>query len=98
MNAPTTPANQFPFHQYWFCVLGILVSIALPILRQLLPKPTLAAGIPPWKRYGAIGLFSLITAVVVVAFGRKDVSNWLWFDAFLAGYAWDSTLQKLVAG
>jgi hypothetical protein len=97
MNAPT-PADQFPFpfHQYWFCVLGILISIILPILRQLLPKPTLAAGVSPWKRYVGIGLFSLITAVVVVAFGRKDVSNWLWFDALLAGYAWDSTLQKLV--
>ena len=89
----------FPSYQYWFCVLGILISIILPILRQFLPKPiALTSGIPAWKRYAAIGLFSLITAVVVVAFGRAEVSKWFWFDALLAGYARDSTLQKVIGG
>ena len=94
----STPV-PFPFYQYWFCVLGILISIVLPILRQLLPKPAfITTDIPAWKRYAGVGLFSLITAVVVVAFGKNSVSSWLWYDALLAGYAWDSTLQKLVNG
>lgn len=94
-----TATGSFPFYQYWFCVVGILISIVLPILRQLLPKPApLASAVPPWKRYAGIGLFSLVTAVVVIAFGRGSVSSWQWFDALLAGYAWDSTLQKVING
>jgi hypothetical protein len=94
-----TTSAPFPFYQYWFCVLGILISIVLPILRHLLPKPIpLVAGVPAWKRYTGIGLFSLITAVVIVALGKGSVSNWFWYDALLAGYAWDSTLQKVVNG
>lgn len=62
----------FPFAQYGYCVAGILVSIVLPILRRLLPQPRAFSGdVPPWKRYGAIGLFSLITAVIVIAFGKN---------------------------
>ena len=91
--------GSFPFYQYWFCVLGILVSVILPVLRRMLPKPlTLQGDVPAWKRYGAIGLFSLITAVVVIAFVKASVSNWWWYDALLAGYVWDSTLQKLING
>lgn len=92
--------DSFPFYQYGFSVLGILISIALPILRRQLPTPSLLApsDLPAWKRYGAIGLFSLVTAVVVIAFGKSSVATWQWFDALLAGYAWDSTLQKVISG
>jgi uncharacterized protein (DUF983 family) len=92
--------ESFPFYpQYVFCVLGILISIILPVLRRLLPKPlSLAPDIPAWKRYALIGVFSLITAVVAMAFGKGTTINWQWYDALLAGYAWDSTLQKLVNG
>ena len=91
--------DSFPFYQYGFCVLGILISIILPVLRRLLPKPALfGSDFTAWKLYGAIGLFSLITAVMVIAFGKTSVSTWHWFDALLAGYAWDSTLQKLATG
>src|SRR5882762_3898406 len=60
-----TSIESFPFYpQFCFCVLGILISIILPVLRRLLPKPlSLAADIPVWKRYAMIGLFSLTTAV-----------------------------------
>jgi hypothetical protein len=89
----------FPLFQYSFCVVGILVSIILPILRRFLPRPrTLVADGAPWRRYAAVGAFSLLTAVVVLAFGKGSVSSWQWFDALLAGYAWDSTLQKVING
>lgn len=90
---------SFPLVQYAYCVAGILVSIVLPLLRRLLPKPAaLTLDLSPWKRYLGIGLFSLITAVIVIAFGKSSVASWLWYDALLAGYAWDSTLQKVVNG
>jgi len=94
-----TNVISFPVYQYLFCVLGILISIILPILRQLLPKPApFVSEASAWKRYAGIGLFSLITAVVVVALGKGSVSGWFWYDALLAGYAWDSTLQKVING
>ena len=90
---------HFPFYQYWFCVLGIVISIILPILRQLLPKPIVTTtGFSAWKRYVAAGVFSLLTAVILVAFGKDSVSGWFWYDALLVGYAWDSTLQKVING
>jgi hypothetical protein len=90
---------------YLWCVLGILVSIALPILRGLLPKPPPppgAAALPAgflaalWihaKPYLVVGLFSLLTGVLIVAFTHGTLVDWR--AALLAGYAWDSTLQKL---
>jgi hypothetical protein len=91
--------DPFPFYQYAFCVIGILISIILPIIRQLLPKPIrFTADLPAWKRYIAAGIFSLITAVVLIAFGKGSVSSWFWYDALLAGYAWDATLQKVING
>ena len=92
-------ATNFPFYQYCFCVIGILISIVLPILRQFLPKPIAATlGVAAWKRYVLTGIFSLLTAVILVAFGKGSASSWFWYDAVLIGYAWDSTLQKVVNG
>lgn len=74
----------------------------MPILRRSLP---LAAGGPSgvgdilpelWKivrPYLIIGLFSLLGAILIVAFAGDSLKDWR--AAILAGYAWDSTLQKL---
>lgn len=87
------------FEIYLFCVVGILVSIVLPILRGLLPKPL---GIDAtgqtafWifaKPYLIVGLFSLLTGLLIMAFTWGSVNDWR--AALLAGYAWDSTLQKI---
>jgi hypothetical protein len=89
----------FPWVQYFEVVIGILISIVLPILRRQLPSPpALLGALPQTKTYLIIGLFSLLTAVLIVAFGGVAVSTWQWFTAVLAGYAWDSTLQKIVKG
>jgi len=48
------------------------------------------------KPYLALGLFSLLTALLVVAF-LGDTLGSDWRPAFVAGYAWDSTLQKVKA-
>ena len=80
-------------------------EIVLPILRGLLPKPPappVAAAAPPtflstlWnhaKPYLIVGVFSLLTGILIVAFTYGTLKDWR--AAMLAGYAWDSTLQKL---
>jgi hypothetical protein len=84
---------------YSWCVVGILVSIVLPILMQLLPKPagsakqSLATFWEQAKPFVIVGLFSLLTGLLIVAFTWGTLKDWR--AALLAGYAWDSTLQKL---
>ena len=87
---------------YLGCVIGIAISIVLPILRALLPKPPGAAAASPkflvalWnyaKPYLVVGAFSLLTAFLIIALTGDTISG---FKAgLLAGYLWDSTLQKL---
>jgi hypothetical protein len=95
MNATELSAVQV----YGFCVLGILVSVVLPLLRKMLPGQSGVAGLESvWtavKPYVVIGAFSLIVGVLIVAFGGDAVKKWSWQTAILAGYAWDSTLQKI---
>jgi len=87
---------------YLGCVIGIVISVVLPILRALLPKPPAAAAAPPtflaalWeqaKPYLILGVFSLLTAILIIALTGDTVKG---FKAgLLAGYLWDSTLQKI---
>jgi hypothetical protein len=94
--------THFPFAQYVYVVGGILISVCVPLLRKAFPS-TLVTGLaipvaPPMKAYFAIGAFSLLTAVLIVAYGGSSTASWAWYTAVLAGYAWDSTLQKIVRG
>jgi hypothetical protein len=77
----------------------------LPILRALLPKPPAppdVAAAPPkflvalWnyaKPYLVVGAFSLLTAFLIIALTGDTISTLQ--AGLLAGYLWDSTLQKL---
>jgi uncharacterized oligopeptide transporter (OPT) family protein len=87
---------------YLGCVIGIVISIVLPILRALLPRPPVAAAAPPkfmaalWKYakpYLVVGVFSLLTAFLIIALTGDTVNGFK--GGLLAGYLWDSTLQKL---
>jgi hypothetical protein len=91
-----------PVQAYLFCALGIVLSVLIPLLRQVLPKPSGgAAGFDTFfprawriaKPYLALGVFSLLVAILIVAVAGKTLSTP--GIAILAGYAWDSTLQKL---
>ena len=84
---------------YFYCALGVVISVVLPILRAMLPKPPPGLtgeerGIGPVAlSYLALGAFSLVAAVLIV-FSLGDTLA----DpraALLAGYTCDSTLQKL---
>ena len=92
-----------PIQIYSWCVLGILISILLPIVRGLLPRPPAVGAHAAansftafWnhaKPYAVVGLFSLLTGFLIVAFTWGTLHDWR--AALLAGYAWDSTLQKI---
>lgn len=84
---------------YSWCVVGIIISIVLPILTQLLPRPaaagkqSLATFWEQAKPFVVVGVFSLLTGLLIVAFTWGTLIDWR--AALLAGYAWDSTMQKL---
>jgi hypothetical protein len=93
---------------YGWCVLGIVISVVLPILRQSVPRPSAtlnardAAALPTkaeiWRVAWpiiALGLFSALSAFLIVASVGATLKDYR--AALLAGYAWDSTLQKLKA-
>lgn len=46
------------------------------------------------RPYVVTGLFSVLAALLIVAFMEDQLADWR--AELLAGYAWDSTLQKLV--
>jgi hypothetical protein len=82
---------------YGFCALGVVVSVVLPILREMLPKAsqgiTRSALWVAARPYVILGLFSLVVALLLVAFLQGQLTDWR--AALLAGYSADSTLQKL---
>jgi hypothetical protein len=86
------------FLLYLAVALGVAVSIVLPLIRPLLPKPPAAKAVAGnrWafaKPYLITGIFSLVVALILVAFLGETIDTWQ--KAFLAGYTADSTLQKI---
>jgi hypothetical protein len=62
----------------------------------LLPQLLIAAirGLwPLFRPYAILCVFSLLVAIVIVAFLQEKLVTWQ--SAFLAGYVWDATLQKI---
>jgi hypothetical protein len=101
LNEGTASMNE-SFLIYGSCVLGVFISVVLPVLRQALPKPdaktmdesTVFQRIWKYTRpYLLTTLFSLIVGLLLVAFLRDQIADWR--AGLLAGYAADSTLQKL---
>ena len=92
-----------------FAVLGVAASILLPVLRTALPTPPPVTGAAPaggpsvasrvWpiaKPYVALAAFSTLVALLVMAAGEAaEKPLRAWWEALLAGYVSDSTLQKL---
>ncbi len=83
---------------YGFVALGVAVSVVLPLIRAILPRPKEA--FRDWavlwdkvRPYVATALFSLIVAALLMAWLEDTLTTWR--SALLAGYACDSTLQKL---
>jgi hypothetical protein len=79
---------------------GVFAAVILPVLSGIVRqyfKPTAALGFPPWvKKYGALLLFCLVTAVICLAGWRSTHPNDTlpWFTAFLLGFGWESAVEK----
>jgi hypothetical protein len=94
-----------PLSVYWYCVAGVATSVILPILLEAVKRFFPAKAGPAslgvirkafWKvvkPYLVLGAFSGLTALLLIAFAGNSVDDWR--AAFLLGYAWDSTLQRL---
>ncbi|TJV50883.1 hypothetical protein [Mesorhizobium sp.] len=87
---------------YVFCLIGVFISVVLPVLwayiRQFFPANAGQKSLPDGlialvKPYAALGLASALTAIVLIILLKDTLTDAR--AAFLAGYAWDSTLQKL---
>jgi hypothetical protein len=99
---PTVPhpgPSGFPLVPYLWAVVGVAVSVILPIARRWIfpgQMAAITAGLPPLvKKLLGLAIFSLVGALVVVATAGSSGSAWGFSEAFLAGYTIDSTLQKL---
>jgi hypothetical protein len=82
-----------------YVAFGVVVAVIFPVLVRLIRAefpPTFRGSLAPWlRRYVLLCLFSLVTALVVLAIykagGGKDL---LWYTAFLLGFSWESTIEK----
>jgi hypothetical protein len=80
---------------YLLVSIGIAISIILPILRGLIPVPPPLVPVVAVRPYLVVGAVSLLTALLIVALNDGQFSSP--YAALLAGYAWDSTLQKVAS-
>ncbi len=96
-------------HLYFSLAGGVATSILLPVLvrsvqaefRAAVPATRggsalpriLAAAWPYMRKYLILGVFSLLTGVLLAAAVGDAISTWQ--AAFVTGYAWDSTIQKI---
>lgn len=91
--------------KFEFCILGIVISVVLPPLWAFV-KNKFAPAQPGQKGFGAaatiwtlfqpylaLGAASALTSILVIAVAGDKITTAM--GAVLAGYAWDSTLQKL---
>jgi hypothetical protein len=87
---------------FFAIALGVFLAVLYPVLygfiRQQFPS-TAAPGLPPWmKKYLALFAFSLVTALIVLAFFRSanpdtHVSFW---SALVMGFGWEASVEKLL--
>jgi len=86
--------------EYWYVVVGIVISVVLPILHVMLPTKRSAEILSDYdnsllkyaKSYIILGLFSILAGLVIYASLPVEIDP---PQALIAGYAFDSTLQKL---
>jgi len=83
--------------------LGVLVAVVYPILKGYIQKqfpPLAAPGFPPWvKKYAALTIFCLLTALIVLAVYRAanpDTHITFWV-ALVMGFGWESSVEKVFA-
>jgi hypothetical protein len=95
------------WHAYLACASGVILSIVIPVLAKAVRQqfnvggPVELGGLGVlirsiWQRarpYAILGVFSLGVALLLVSFLGDTLKTWQ--AALIAGYLWDSTLQKI---
>ncbi|MEW6659563.1 MAG: hypothetical protein AB1424_12960 [Thermodesulfobacteriota bacterium] len=95
-------------HTYAVCASGVVLSIIIPVLSKAVRRQFDLGGAAELGGFGIIiraiwqvirpyiilGLFSLAVALLIVAFSGETLKTWQ--AALIAGYLWDSTLQKIM--
>jgi len=90
---------------FGYVVLGVFLSLVIPILRQYaFPPPTGGKGfgmsavarfLEIAKPYLFMAALSLAFSVVTLAIAKSENAViQYWYQAFLLGYFYDSTIQK----
>jgi hypothetical protein len=88
------------FCPFGWVACGVVVAVIFPVVSGFVRqqfKASAAIGIPPWmKKYAALLLFSLITALICLAIWRSTHPHDAlpWFTAFLLGFGWESAIEK----
>ena len=79
---------------------GSIVAVVFPVLKAYVKGQFKAVGMPKWlKKYAALGLFGIISAVIVLAvyFGANPTAAApAWYAAFLLGFGSESAIEKLM--
>ena len=86
---------------FLWCVLGVIISVVLPpilqYVRKAFSKIELAVdGRQIWedfKPYVLLGVASVFVSIILFAAIGDTITDWK--TALLAGYLFDSTLQKI---
>lgn len=94
---------------YFSVVGGVITSILLPIIirsvrtqfKEAVPADIAESSLmrilriawPYLQKYLTLLAFSTLTALLIVAFMGDKLTGW--GQAFVVGYAWDSTIQKI---
>lgn len=95
------------WHIYIPCACGVILSIIIPVFAKAVRKQFNIGGPAElggfgllirsiWQQtrpYIILGTFSLAVALLIVAFLGETLKTWQ--AALIAGYLWDSTLQKI---
>ena len=87
---------------YGWLVAGILLSVALPVAIKVLqaPPPMFEGAHDAWwllvvKSYGKFLIASAVVGLILFAVAKYlGLRTTEWYECVVAGYCWDSTLQK----
>ena len=105
MDSPAATHSLSTLAVFGYVFLGILLSLVIPILRKLaIPNPSGEKGMvsnwlqsiwPVARPYVLLSALSLALSVVTVAIAQsQNMAMQYWYQSFLLGYFFDSTIQK----
>jgi hypothetical protein len=104
MQTPASGHNLSTIVGFVYVFLGIVLSLVIPVLRKLASPPPgggknplswLVRLWPVAKPYVLLAALSLALSVVTLAIAQaQNVTMQYWYQPFLLGYFFDSTIQK----